>query len=549
MPQLHLNLGNTYKKCGRFDEAIDSYKLAIALKPDYTRAQLNLAVALKSAGRLDESRIELQRLLELQPRHIGARRNLIKAAIAVCDFDAIDEHRRKLTDHIEPWLRSTRHYEILVNIAYDHLFYPLPQPLYRALTESIARVLAENFRPLSLPARVRTPNRQLHIGYVSPNFGNHPVGHVTRSLFASHDREAFRISGYATKNRSREAADFHSVIRSGFDNFVDMEGLNPSRAANRIAADGIDILIDIDGYMDLTSPPIMAHRPAPIQVFWLGHAGGLGLPFIDYMIADSVVVPDTEEDMYTESVIRLPEVYHPSDRYPVPEGTPSRSEQGLAEDAIVFCAFNNPEKVDRRIFECWMRILRAVPNSQIWLTDSRKHGDPRPNLRALAQERGVDSSRLVFAKRVPDKGAHLARHRLADLFLDTLTVNAATTTLDALWAGLPVLTCTGDRFASRMATSFLTAIDMPELICATLAEYEDRAVALGSDPVAREGLRAKLEANRTSTPLFDICRFTHHLEDAYREMWRRFRAGEPTAGFNVPARERQREPLDALVEA
>ena len=549
MPQLHLNLGNTYKKSGRYDEAIDSYKLAIALRPDYTRAQFNLAVTLKSTGHLEEARTELLRLLTIHPGNIGARRHVFKAAIAACDFDAIEEHKGQLASHIEAWLPSTQQYEILANIAYDHLFYPLPQTLYRVLTGRIARVLTGSFKPLSLPTRTRAPDQRLHIGYVSPNFGNHPVGHVTRSLFASHNREEFLVSGYSTKYRSREPADFHSVIRSGFDSFVDLEGMNPSKAAERIAADGVDILIDIDGYMELTSPPIMAHKPAPIQVFWLGHAGGLGLPFIDYLIADTVVVPAAEGDMYTESVVRLPEVYHPSDRYPVPKETPSRSQEGLAEQAIVFCAFNNPEKVDRQIFECWMRILCAVPNSQIWLTDGRKHGDPRPNLRALAEERGVDPSRLVFAKRVPDKGAHLARHRLADLFLDTSTVNAATTTLDALWAGLPVITCRGDRFASRMATSFLNTIGMPELICTNLAEYEDRAVALALDPIARKDLRAKLETNRLTTPLFDTPRFTRHLEDAYREMWRRFCSGKPATGFNVPARERQIAPVIDLVEA
>lgn len=535
VPELYLNVGNAYRNCGQAEKAIESFSRALSLRPDYQSALMNMALAQKDAGHNGKARVILQKLVNQQPGHLGANRALYRIAKAECDFLAAERHLQNSFAALELQLPSATNYDILGTTAYDQLFNPAPQPLFKALTDRIGQLLTATARPLKLPSRPLDPDRKIHIGYLSPNFGNHPVGQVTRSLFGAHDRKSFEISGYSVKDRSGEATDFHDTLRSSFDNYVDFFGLQPIEAARKIAEDEVDLLVDLDGYMDQSSPRIMAYRPSPIQVFWLGHAGGLGLPFIDYLIADNIVLPDKDKDLYSEAIVRLPETYHPYHRYTIPEKTPTRAEEGLSEDGIVFCAFNNSEKINLPIFRCWMRLLREIPNSQLWLTDHRKHGDPRPNIRSWAKQEGVEPGRLVFARFVHEKGEHLARHRLADLFLDTITVNAATTALDALWAGLPVLTCTGDRFASRMAASFLSALDMPELICDSLDQYTQTARTLARDPGARVKLREKLNRHRLSSPLFDTERFTRHLEEAYRAMWRQHCAGGRALDVDIPA--------------
>jgi len=269
-----------------------------------------------------------------------------------------------------------------------------------------------------------------------------------------------------------------------------------------------------------------------VQCYWLGHAGGLCAPYIDYLIADATVVPPGEEDRFGECIVRLPETYHIADRMEIDPTPLRRRDFGLPEEATVFCGFNNPLKIDETVFTAWMEILGAVDGSVLWLSHGLS-GATAGNLRRAAENRGVDPERLVFARWARDKGLHLARHRLADLFLDTFRFNASSTTLDALWAGLPVLTVRGGRFHGRISASMLTAIGLPDLICETREDYIAKAVALAGHPEALAAIRARLWSNRLTQPLFDTERFVRHLEQAYEGMCRQARTGGRPQSFDV----------------
>jgi protein O-GlcNAc transferase len=260
------------------------------------------------------------------------------------------------------------------------------------------------------------------------------------------------------------------------------------------------------------------------------------LPFVDYLIADAVVLPPGEESAYREAIARLPDIYHCADRHPIADTCPPRREFSLPEDAMVYCVFNNPDKINRQVFDCWMRILTEVEGSVLWFSSFRQKRDVLiATLRRYAAQQGVDPERLILSERVPDKAGHLARIGHADLMLDTLTLNASTTALDSLWAGVPLLAVRGDRFSNRISNSMLHAIGLDDLVCADLAAYERRAIQLGNDPAARSEYRNRLWENRLTTPLFDIEHFARNLERVYEAMWERHCRGEPPASFDLPS--------------
>jgi predicted O-linked N-acetylglucosamine transferase (SPINDLY family) len=295
----------------------------------------------------------------------------------------------------------------------------------------------------------------------------------------------------------------------------------------------IDIAVDLKGYTRDSRPGILAFRPAPIQVNYLGYPGTMGAKHIDYLIADRFVIPEREQPYYAEQIAYLPETYQPNDATRrIGEHVPTRAQAGLPAQGFVFCSFNSNYKITPAMFDCWMRVLAQVPGSVLWLLAS--NAAAMRNLRLHAQSRGVDAERLRFAERVTQE-QHLARHRLAGLFLDNLPINAHTTASDALWAGLPVLTCPGRSFAGRVAGSLLAAVGLPELIAPNLEDFEARAIALARDEQSLGAIRARLARNRQSFPLFDTSRLCRHLERAYEMMWQRFERGEPPAGFAVPA--------------
>ena len=379
----------------------------------------------------------------------------------------------------------------------------------------LQRLCAENFLADKIP---RPPPRlwqgeayrhdKIRIAYVSADFREHAVGYLIAEMIERHDRTRFEISGIALSD-SDDA--MRARFAASFDHFHDVRGRSDADVAALLKQNEIDIAVDLMGHTQGSRPSIFAHRPAPVQVSYLGYPGSMGADFIDYAIADAVVAPFAEQDFFREKIVHLPDCYQVnSSRVLAPP--PSRREAGLPEEGFVFCCFNNSRKITETMFDVWMRLLRAVPHSVLWLVEEQ--GGASTRLQAAAAARGVDPARLVFAPRrkLPE---HLARHRLADLFLDTLPYNAHATASFSLQAGVPLVTCRGESFAGRVATSLLHGVGLPELSVESLEDYEALALKLARDPAALQALRERLEQNRATQPLFDTARFTRNLEAAY----------------------------------
>jgi predicted O-linked N-acetylglucosamine transferase (SPINDLY family) len=366
----------------------------------------------------------------------------------------------------------------------------------------------------------RGPRDRLRIGYLSANFHKHAIAYLVAELFELHDRGRFEICAYSYG--PDDGSPMRARLKRGFDRFTDIASLSFAEAARVIHADGTDILVDLTGYTENARIEIAGYRPAPVQVHLIGYPGTLGADCIDYLIADRFVAPAAHGAGYHERLVRLPGSYLVNDRQRPIAATPPRDELGLPADGFVFCSFNAAYKIMPEVFAAWMRMLKGVQGSVLWLLE------PKPtairNLRRMASEQGVDPARLLFAP-VAGHAEHLGRLRAADLFLDTFPYNAHTTARDALWAGLPLLTCAGETFASRVAGSLLSAIGLQELITTTLADYEALGLRLARSPEALLALRGKLSRNRETEPLFDSPRYVRALESAYEAMWRNYVSG------------------------
>ncbi len=348
-------------------------------------------------------------------------------------------------------------------------------------------------------------------------------------MLEHHDRTRFEVTAVSLGRKN--TVELRRRIDAACDRIVEVQDLSDADAAASIRALEIDIAVDLNGHAGAGRAGILAHRPAPVQVNYLGNAGTTGAPFVDYIIADRTVLPPAHFPYYTEQVVYLPNSYQCNDsRRNRPETTLSRYDAGLPETGFVYCCFNNLYKISPEIFDVWMRLLGAIPGAVLWLL-----GDDRfaiHNLRREARARGIAPERLVFAPRA-SVDEHLARQTLADLFLDTLPMNAHATASDALWAGLPLLTCLGNSFGGRVAGSLLRAVGLPELVTESLTEYQELALALARDPGRLAAIRAKLARNRDTEPLFDTARYTSDLESAYIAMWRRQQAGLPPAHIDL----------------
>lgn len=512
-------------------EAAAAFRAALTSDPTRIEAITGLGVALTHAGHPDPAYEQHRRAGLLDPRRLEDAVHALDHDRASLRFDRLEDSRDRLAEA----LRSNgaqADWRLLASILYRDLYRPLPADLrLHARTLLDARLAAfAPARPTTFARPISAHDDRLRVGYLSAHLKNHPIGQVTLSAFAAHDRRRVEVHGLL-RGGVDPARDYYAARhRQGFDRTHDLSALPPDAAAAHIAALGLDVLVYLDGYMDKEGLEILARRPAPTRVYWLGHAGGIGTSCADYMLADRIVVPPGEEGLYAEKVVRLPDCYHCADRHPLAPEPPSRASQGLPDDAVVFCGFNNVEKIDAAAFAAWMEILRRVERSVLWLSGSER---PATNLRRFAAEQGVDPARVVFAGRIADKGLHLARYRLADVFLDTWTMNASTTALDALWAGLPLVARTGDCFSNRISSSMLTAVGMGELICPDVPAYIALAEALARNPQLRASLRARLIADLQTRPLFDIDRFARKLEGAYFHMRERARAGLPPQSFEV----------------
>ena len=378
--------------------------------------------------------------------------------------------------------------------------------------------------PLCRRTSDRSAHERLRIGYLSSDLRQHATATLTAAVFELHDRRRFEVFGYAIGPADDSA--MRRRLRRGFEHFTELQDLSHEQAARRICADGIDVLVDLNGYTRHARPEILAMRPAPLQVNWLGFPGSMGVPFMDYLIADAVVVPPDQAEHYAESIAYLPDAYMPFDFRRQAAPRPTRAEVDLPEDAFVFCCFNNPYKLTPGLFGHWCDLLAELPNSVLWLPAFSD--EVHANLAKAAAAAGLGAGRLVFAERRPHD-EHQVRLALADLFLDTWPYNAHTTAADALWAGVPVLTCPGATFPSRVAASLALAVGLPELVCHDVDDYLRQARRLATDPAALALLRQRLIDARATAPLFDSARFTRALEALYRRMWQRWVAGLPPA--------------------
>jgi predicted O-linked N-acetylglucosamine transferase (SPINDLY family) len=364
---------------------------------------------------------------------------------------------------------------------------------------------------------------KIRLGYYSADFHNHATAYLMAELFERHDKEKFELIAFSFGPETKD--EMQVRVSQAFDHFINVASLSDIEVALLSRELGVDIAIDLKGVTQDARLGIFSFRAAPVQVSYLGYPGTLGADYIDYLIADKTLIPLQSQQYYSEKIVYLPNSYQVNDRQRVIAPTQfTKQELGLPQDAFVFCCFNNNFKITPDVFDSWVGILKAVDESVLWLFQDNPTA--AMNLQKEAALRGLDPARLVFATRM-DLPEHLARHKAADLFLDTLPYNAHTTASDALWAGLPVLTCMGESFASRVAASLLNAIGLPELVTETRADYEALAIKLAKNPAQLKEIKEKLGRNRLTTPLFDTALFTKNIEAAYSQMFERYQADLP----------------------
>lgn len=512
----HNNFGTALVRNGLLDEAALRFRKAIDLEPDFADAHLNLGTVYSQQGRRAEALHAYEHALRLRPESAATRECLLHEMQQVCDWSRLDELSALQRESV--FSRPDEVFSPFSLLLIPST--PLEQlQCARNYSAHLERAVARERGRLGFRFD-RRPGPKLRIGYLSGDFRDHPAAYLIAELIELHDRGRFEIAAYSY------GPDDGSAIRGrlsrAFDRFVDLSALSHADAATRIHDDGIDILLDLTGYTSLARAEILALRPAPVQVNFLGYPGTMGAGFIDYLITNRFMTPTSHATHFSEKLVLLPGSHQVNDRKRAVAETPPRAKLGLPEKGLVFCCLNQTNKILPDVFATWMRLLLGTPGSVLWLVDNGPI--TTGNLRAEAEKRGVPPERLVFAPRVPI-AQHLARLRAADLFLDTLPYNAHSTTSDALWVGLPVLTCVGDTFTSRMAGSMLSLIGLPELITHCLADYETLALRLARDPGELSGLRERLVRNRATAPLYDTPAYARHLETACLLMWENHLAG------------------------
>jgi predicted O-linked N-acetylglucosamine transferase (SPINDLY family) len=514
------NRGAALLAMNRFEDALADFDCALALKPEDAETLYHRGHALANLARYDEAVITWERVLAIEPDHPHALGALAFYRLMLCDWRQADEFevrlKRALVDEravVEP---------------FTLLAYSLDPADQLRHTRRFVRHRIPAVPQFLSTSRPRSTGR-LKVAYLSSSFNRHPTGWQIAELFERHDRTHFEVLGISYG--PDDGSEIRARLVKAFDHFHDVM-LRSDREVAQILFDlDVDIAIDLKGHTEQARPAILAYRPAPIQLSYFGYTASMGVDFIDYILADPVVLPFDQQDHYSEKIVHLPDSYWVNDsKRSVADEVPSRRTVGLPEDALVFCCFNNSYKITPQLFDIWMRLLRQVECSVLWLLQTSEA--TTRNLCNEARSRGVDPSRLLFAPRV-EISRHLARHRLADLFLDNLPVNAHTAACDALWAGLPVLTCMGESFIGRVAASLLNAVGLPELVTRSLDEYEGLALKLATDRVLIDSIRRKLDGNCKMYPLFDTDQLRRHIESAYMMMCDIARRGEPPRSFAV----------------
>ncbi len=519
-PEALFNCGNVLTELKRPLDALVSYDRALALRPNYVKALFNRGNVLIDLKRPNDARESFHRVIALDPSHPLAFGQLAGIAIECCDFAATAEFARQLETKVAG--RSIFHPFLLIRYCDD-------EALHLAATQHYLRhtfpAPPEQFRH-----HKPRPHKTIRLGYLSADFRRHPVASLIVQMIELHDRSQFEVIGFSLGHD--DGSDIRQRTTKAFDTFHDLRHQPDDTAANLVVKNEIDVLVDLTGHTQDAREGILARRPAPIQVNYLGYPGTFGADYIDYIIADAITLPFDRQPLYTENIVHLPDCFQPNDTKRAISGRKlSRADVGLPEQGFVFCSFNNQYKITASVFDTWMRLLRTVERSVLWL--SQGNDAAHANLRREAVDRGVDSDRLIFAPRLERHEDHLARQRLADLFLDTLPYNAHTTASEALWAGLPVLTARGASFAGRVAASLNVAVGLPELVTESLADYEALALRLARDPSEMLKMREKLARNLPTCPLFDTPRLCGHIEQAYKTMWERWQRHEAPRSFAV----------------
>lgn len=527
----HANLAAMYQQQRRLAEAAACWRAAIAWKPDLASAHFNLAVVLRHLGQDDAAIESFRTVVRLRPEGLPGLAALAHSLEHVCRWDEVCELSRRVITLFDQGRNEAPATPVS---PFDFMTLPIPttaEQQWRCATRWVEPQISRAAAAPIAASRAPVPPRgsKITVGYASADFWAHPTAYLVAELFEQHDRQRFKVIGYSYG--PDDGSSMRRRLIAGCDQFVDLRTVSARDSAARVAADGVDILVDLKGHTQHSRPQLFALRPAPIQVNYLAYPSTTGAGYMDYILVDDFIVPPDQQPFFSERLVHLPGCYQVNDsRREIAAHTPSRSDCGLPANGFVFCCFNHNYKITPAAFDVWMQLLRAVPESVLWLLV----GNPLapPNLEREAAARGVDPGRLVFAPRLP-LAEHLARHRLADLFLDCFPVNAHTTASDALWVGCPVVTRAGDTFISRVAGSLLRAVGLAELITRSWDEYYATALRLARESEQLAACRAKLAASRSTSRLFDARRFARNVEAAYLHMWERHTSGRPPQGFAV----------------
>ena len=588
-PQTYNNRGNAFAMLNKHHAAIADYDHAIKLKPDYAEAYYNCGNVFKTLRQLPVALVHYEKAIQFKPDYADAYANRASLSkdvgeidFSIANWDAALRHQ---PDNCSWWVQrgnslvtAGRHVEAIKSFEHAHDIEPAHDNLFGTLIHHkrhISDWTAAAFNQSDIERRVgagekcivpfsllslagneqlqlvcarafinnqidgntelgvipgREKAQRIRVGYFSADFRNHPVAHLTAELFELHDRDRFEIVAFSMGPTVQD--DMRLRLLKAFDHFIEIDSKTNQEVVLLAREMKIDIAVDMCGFTGGSRIGIFSMRAAPVQVSYLGYPSTLGANFIDYVIADRTIIPVESQQYFTEKVAYLPDTYMVNDsKRQISDRKFTREELGLPETGFVFCCFNNSYKVTPKTFDGWMRILQQVPGSVLWLAEN--NAISAANLRKEAGARNVSPDRLVFAKRMESLADHLARHRLADLFIDTLPFNAHTTASDALWAGLPVLTCIGTTFAGRVAASLLKAIELPELITSTQEDYEAMAVELATNPAKLLSIRLKLDNNRLTTALFDTRRFTKNIENIYTQMHENQHADVAVAHLNI----------------
>jgi predicted O-linked N-acetylglucosamine transferase (SPINDLY family) len=529
--EAHNNRGNAFKLQRKYDLALADYDKAIQLDANFSDAHFNKGDALHHAKKFDKAILSFDNAIKINPNDAEAyfKRGIILNQQKL--FSGLDNYRKALSINAQlPWLNGAILHSNMVNCVWDDFidktmelerkiksgekasfnFYVLGLTESAELQMKASETWSTEF-PINNslgPIKSHPAKAKIRLGYFSADFYSHATCVLMAELFEKHDKSKFELFAFSFGPNIKDP--MRTRVEAAFDQFIDVSTMSDKEIAEFSRMLGIDIAIDLKGSTKDHRFGIFSYRAAPVQVSYLGYPGTMGAEYIDYLIADKTLIPEESQKFYTEKIAYMPHSYQVNDRSRViSDRVFTKKEVGLLEKGFVFACFNSNYKITPDVFDVWARILNSVEGSVLWLFEENKTASA--NLRKEAQKRGLAPERLVFAPKM-ELSEHLARHKLADLFIDTLPCNAHTTASDALWAGLPVLTCMGESFASRVAASLLNAIEMPELITSSLEEYEQLAIALGNEPQKVQALKQKLELNKLTTPLFDSSLFTKNLE-------------------------------------